>query len=339
MQADFETVVRKIVEESHLPREEILSLIEAKKKELAGLLSDVGAAHIIANELGIQTLPSLNKQSSKVEDLKPGMGSVDLLARVSRIFPKREFDKAGRIGQVASVIILDETGTARLVLWGALANFTEAAKTGDIVKITNGYVKADREGRPEVHASNRTRISINPEGEGKDLPAVSAGSGSFSFAKDKLIGELTDAEASQVSLRAVVMKIFDTRSPFYETCPTCSKSVNTCAEHDHSSTKRALILNLLIDDGTGVLRATLFKQAAESLLGMKTEEAEKLADLAGNPLVLYAAANKIVGSEKVFTGRVRHNAVFDRREMVANSVAPVNVQAEVEKLTKELDAK
>jgi hypothetical protein len=53
MQADFDSVVRKLVEEAHLPREEIISLVEAKKKELAGLVSDLGAIHIIANELGI----------------------------------------------------------------------------------------------------------------------------------------------------------------------------------------------------------------------------------------------------------------------------------------------
>ncbi|MFH0961383.1 MAG: hypothetical protein V1820_01730 [archaeon] len=339
MQADFESVVRKLVEDSQLPREEILSLIEGKKKELPGLISDLGAAHIIANELGIQTLPSL-KTIQKIEDLKPGTPSVELIARVLRVYEKREFDKGGRKGQVASLLILDETGTTRLVLWGVLANLAETVTQGDILKVSNAYVKQDLQGRSELHASNRTRVALNPEGEGKDLPSASSGlasAGTFS-AKEKYISELSENETAQVTFRATVMKVFDTRSPFYETCPTCSKSINTCAEHDHATTKRALILNILVDDGTGVIRATLFKQAAEALLGMKTEEAEKLADLAGNPLVIYAATNKLIGTERVFTGRARYNSVFERMELVANSVLNVDVAREVEKLTKELEA-
>lgn len=338
MQADFESVIKKLVEESQLPKEEIMSLIDAKKTELSGLVSDLGAAHIIANELGIQTLPSL-KTANKIEDLKPGTPSVDLLARITRVFEKREFDKAGKKGQLASIIVLDETGTTRLVLWGVLANLVDAVKVGDVVKISNAYVKQDLQGRPEIHASNRTRIAINPEGEGKDLPQASTVAGFSSFAKDKQISELSESENTQAAIRAVVMKVFDSRSPFYETCVTCGKSINTCAEHDHSSTKRALILNVLLDDGTGVIRATLFKQAAESLLGMKTEEAEKLADLAGNPLVIYAATAKLIGQERIFTGRARYNSVFERMEIVANSVAPVDVSKEIEKLTKELEQK
>jgi replication factor A1 len=340
MQADFDSVVRKLVEEAHLSREEILGLVEEKKKELAGLVSDIGAAHIIANELGIQTLPSL-KTVSKIDDLKPGMSAVDLVARVQRVFEKKEFERkgqAGQMGQVASIILLDETGTTRLVLWGALANLSEAAKQGDILKISNAYSKTDQQGRVELHASNRTRISLNPDGVGLELPQALA-AGSFGGpAKEKEISELLETEPAAVSIRAIVMKVFDQRSPFFETCSTCGRSVNLCAEHDHATTKKALILSLLLDDGTGVLRTTLFKQAAESLLKMSTEEAEKLADLAGNPLVLYTAANKVVGTELLFSGRVKKNAVFDRMEMIANSVSPVNVAAEIAKLEKELEA-
>jgi|GEM_PF-294165 len=337
MQADFDSVVRKLVEDSQLPREEIMNLIDGKKKELSGLVSDLGAAHIIANELGIQTLPSL-KAAGKIEDLKPG-SPVDLVARVLRVYEKREFDKSGRKGQVANLLILDETGTTRLVLWGVLANFVETAQVGDILKISNAYVKADREGRPEIHASNRTRLLLNPEGEGRTLPEVGAkGVGALpSFGKEREIGALSENETAPVIIRANVMKFFDTRSPFYETCKECGRSINTCAEHDHSETKRALILNILIDDGSGTIRATLFKQAAESLLGMKTEDAEKLSDLAGNPMVIYAATTKLIGQERVFSGRARYNSVFERMELVVNSVSEVNLAREIEKLTKELE--
>ncbi len=342
MQADFDSVVRKLVDDAHLPREEILKLIEAKKKELAGLVSDVGAAHIIANELGIQTLPSL-KTVSKIDDLRPGMSAVDIVVRILRVFEKKEFERkgqAGQTGQLASFIVLDETGTTRLVLWGALANLSDAAKPGDILKISNAYTKTDLQGRVEMHGSNRTRIALNPDGVGEDLPKVSAAgsySGGSGIAKEKEISELLENEPTQVSVRAIVMKIFDQRAPFFETCQTCGRSVNLCAEHDHSTTKKALILSLLLDDGTGVIRTTLFKNAAESLLKMSTEEAEKLAELAGNPLVLYTAANKVVGTELVFTGRVKKNAVFDRMEMIANSVSEVNVAEEIRKLEKELE--
>ena len=50
----YDTIIEKIMEHSKLTLEEVNSKIKAKTEQLAGLISKEGAAHIIANELGVK---------------------------------------------------------------------------------------------------------------------------------------------------------------------------------------------------------------------------------------------------------------------------------------------
>ncbi len=47
-------IIEKIKEQSGLPEEEIKNKIKEKQRELYGLVSPEGAAHILAKELGIE---------------------------------------------------------------------------------------------------------------------------------------------------------------------------------------------------------------------------------------------------------------------------------------------
>ena len=49
----YDEIVAKLNEKSNLTSEEIASKIKLKMEQLSGLISKEGAAHIIANELGI----------------------------------------------------------------------------------------------------------------------------------------------------------------------------------------------------------------------------------------------------------------------------------------------
>lgn len=73
----------------------------------------------------------------KINELTPGMGSVNLDAEVVGIEPPREINKMGRNLRVANATIQDDSGTITLVLWN---DQIDLVKEGSKVKITNGYV-------------------------------------------------------------------------------------------------------------------------------------------------------------------------------------------------------
>ena len=50
----YEEIVLKINESTKMPASEIEERVEKKLKQLSGLISKEGAAHIIANELGVK---------------------------------------------------------------------------------------------------------------------------------------------------------------------------------------------------------------------------------------------------------------------------------------------
>jgi hypothetical protein len=49
-----EQIIEKISQKTQLSKEDIVSKIKAKMDQLSGLISKDGAAHIIANELGVK---------------------------------------------------------------------------------------------------------------------------------------------------------------------------------------------------------------------------------------------------------------------------------------------
>ena len=53
----------------------------------------------------------------QIKDLKPKMGSVDIIADVIDVGETREFQKFGKAGKVATAIAKDETGDIKLTLW------------------------------------------------------------------------------------------------------------------------------------------------------------------------------------------------------------------------------
>lgn len=327
---DFEALVSKIAEATGIPKEEILRKIREKQEELSGLVSAVGAAHIIANELKVPTLPPI-RTLVRAEDLKEGMNSVEMSLRLGRIFPVREFERPGGIkGKVLNAVAGDETGTVRVVLWGRNAELADKMAEGQVIRVVQGYVKMDRMGRPELHAGNRTRIILNADDErSRSLPEVKArlvekSNMALSIAELKGAGETA-------RIRAAVMKVFQ-RQPFFEVCPTCGKSLSSgeCPEHKAVQPAKALIVSVMLDDGTGNIRATFFRKGAEQILGMSTQDAEKIATLAGNPLVALTSTEKIIGREKVFNGRARRNEMFGGRlEMIVDSVEEVDLPAEI----------
>src|SRR3989338_8932513 len=108
-----------------IPYEEIVlkinERIEKKMKQLSGLISKEGAAHIVANELGAKIFEQLSGRL-QIKNILTGMRDVETVGKVLQVGDTREFMRGDALSKVASILIGDETGTIRAVLWGSQAD-------------------------------------------------------------------------------------------------------------------------------------------------------------------------------------------------------------------------
>ena len=132
----FEQIVERIKKEADISESEINGKIDQKMKQLSGLISKEGAAHIVANELGIKLFDSFTGKL-QIKNILAGLRNVETVGKVLQTYELREFTTNERKGKVASLVIGDETGTIRVVMWGDQAdnikniNYPNAYKIGN----------------------------------------------------------------------------------------------------------------------------------------------------------------------------------------------------------------
>lgn len=147
-----------------LSEDQVLALIEEKKKEGRGLLSDEGAARLVAEELLIQTHGTeLGRMQFK--NLVSGLNDVSVWGRVLLAWPPQEFQRRdGTPGRVMRLILVDRSGRARCAIWDRHADTLSRAGNlqGRIVRIGHAYTRQGLAGDAEVHAGDRSSIEIDP---------------------------------------------------------------------------------------------------------------------------------------------------------------------------------
>ena len=73
-----------------------------------------------------------------ISDLKPGMSSVEIKAKVAKLGEPREVQTKYGPNSVADATLKDDTGTITLTLWGAQIS---TVKENDNIEITGAFVK------------------------------------------------------------------------------------------------------------------------------------------------------------------------------------------------------
>ncbi|MFX1600581.1 MAG: DUF2240 family protein [Promethearchaeota archaeon] len=165
-----EIYVNKIIEDTGLTRKEIQNLVEDKKNELKGLISEEGALFIIAKELGVD-IKGENKELLKeieifISDITQNMKNITLYGRIKEIYKINSFEKSdGNKGYVCSFLLNDNTGDARIVLWDNQVNiFTEPNfEKNELIKIINGSAKKGKYGGMEIHVGSYGKVILSPE--------------------------------------------------------------------------------------------------------------------------------------------------------------------------------
>lgn len=291
---EIDDIVKKVEEAEGMPRDEFLRKVEEKKAELEGLVSDVGAAHIVANEMGVATLPK--PKEPLISELKPGTLS-SMTVNVKAAYPGKEFTtKDGRKGTVANVIVQDDTGESRLVLWGSHTKLTEEIGLGGKLKIINAFVKEGMKGL-EVHAGNKTRITVIEKGTPYQGPAQAQSN------FQETVGLAEMEEGRFVRARATVRRILAERSFWRCKVRECGNRGEDCPTHGKG--EEVPVVTAILDDGLREVRAVFFADRASLA---------------------------VPGNEMYFIGKAKKNDYRGDLEISVFRSEPVYVRQEIENL-------
>ena len=320
----YEEIILKINEKTKMSVNEIEDRTEAKLKQLSGLISKEGAAHIIANELGVKVFEPLSGRL-QIKNILTGMRDVETVGKVLQVYEMKEFSSETRSGKVASLLIGDETDTIRVVLWGSQADNVKNIGEGFVVKVLGGYVR-ENNGRKEIHLNDRSQLIINPKDEIiKDVVEIKS--------NRKEIKDLTEND-NEVELLGTIVQVFDLK--FYEICPKCSKRAKPsvdlfeCAEHGNVIPAYAYVINAVLDDGTETIRCVFFRNQVDRLINLNNEQ---ILNFKNNPADFETVKNELIGTIVKLNGRINKNSLFNRLEFIVQQVDPnPNPEEELKRL-------
>ncbi len=318
-------IKEKVIANGKISAEDFEAMLKAKINELSGLISEEGAAYIIANELGVELV--VQEAKLKIKEIYSGMRNISTLGKVVRKFEIREFKKGESTGKVCSLVIGDETGTIRAVFWNDQVELLTNVDENDLVLIKDAYVRENNGGK-EIHLGDKSELVINPEGEKIENVRQSPDY------KRKKIESLKENEEGTEILGTVV-QVFDPR--FFYVCPQCNRKVNefegkfNCDAHGEVQPNLSYVLNLVVDDGTGNIRGVFWKNQVNHLLDKTEEEVANFKDDLTN---FENVKTDLLGEQFRIMGRVRKNEMFDRLEFNVQIVEKAKPEEEIAKMEK-----
>jgi hypothetical protein len=281
-----------------------LRRIAAKKARFSDLISDEGAAQIVAAELGV----SFEKQKLKINDLMIGMKKISVTGKITEEPIIRAFKRQQQDAEVASFSIGDETSNIRVVLWDT--NHISLIKEGKIrvgstIEVKNADVRGTTE--REIHLNSFSELMKSET----EIPVVITKKDSPLMKK---IAEIKTGE--KVNIRASILQMFNLS--FFYVCPECNMKATfegekaTCPKHGSIMPRKRAILNMVIDDGSENIRATAFNELILKIFNLENES--QLDD----PNLIIEKKEELLGEEFSFLGRTRKNVLFNRDEFVIN---------------------
>ncbi|MBI2632532.1 hypothetical protein HYW75_06000 [Candidatus Pacearchaeota archaeon] len=299
---NYAKLLERISQASRLQKEELERKVEAKRAKLSGLVSKEGAIQIVAAELGI----NFDRERMKISELVQGMKRVNVAGKILNIFPIRQYNKNGREGKVANMVIADESSNIKIVLWDishiALIE-NGKIKTGDVIEIGNAMIR-----NGELHLSSFSDIKQSNERIDNVVTK-----------RVYHIKRISDAKTGQdLKTRAVIVQAFDPR--YFEVCSECGKKVidSECKIHGKVEPKRRALINVVLDDGTDNIRALLSNELAIKL-GLGEEDIFSLEKF-------YEKKSSVIGEEKFFAGSIRSNALYNTTEFNIESIEDFSIE-------------
>lgn len=227
-------------------RESVLERLEAERSRAGGLISDDALLRMIAAGFGCEILGGETAvHVLLVRDLILGLNNISVVGRVVAVFSPRAFN-GNRKGRFASLLIADESGVLRVVLWNDKAGLAESGgvKVGEIVRFRHGYTREDFGGKVEVHIGEKCIVEVNPvDVNSKDYPSI----GKFTTKIDELSSV---RKSNKVNLTGTV------------------KRLGSVSEFERSDSSVGKVMRFVLSDGSGEVAVVVWNEKVDEIEGL-----------------------------------------------------------------------
>src|SRR5713226_1826173 len=156
-----------------MPRDELLSMVERKKQESHGLLSEEGAVRLLAQQLAGLSGQSVNISDLRISSVQAGLSDATISGEILSISQLREFQRSdGSVGKLVRVKLNDSSGQITCVLWDSTAEIVEKEQlaTGSRLRFVHGYTRLGLAGEVEFHLGSRSNIEVLSRTRATGLP-------------------------------------------------------------------------------------------------------------------------------------------------------------------------
>jgi replication factor A1 len=309
-----ERIVNYIHEKLKIPKEKIYEEIKEKIEEFSGIITEEGAATLVAREYGIDIREIA--EFLKIDELIGGMRNVNLKVKIFKIFPLKEFEKRDGKGFLRVILIGDKTGVARLTLWNEQVNIIDELnlREGQAIKIYNARTKENIFGDVDILLSPTSSIEIIKDDE--ELPSLDELASLLRKSYEKV--EIRKISAGNYEINGIISNVYKIRT--FDICPICKFKVRSvdgrtiCEVHQEVQPQKALVFSFELDDFTGSIRVVVFRDLAEKFI--KLDEIILLTEEERKKIL----KERIMGKIVTVRGRVKFNKILSRYEMIANEI-------------------
>ncbi|MGD0978171.1 MAG: OB-fold nucleic acid binding domain-containing protein [Candidatus Bathyarchaeia archaeon] len=243
----FDEIVERILSSCPgVSRESVLEKLEAERSRAGGLISDEALLRMIAAGFGCEILGGeATVHVLLMRDLIPGLNGISVVGRVVAVFSPRAFN-GNRKGRFASLLIADESGVLRVVLWNDKAGLAESGgvKVGEIVRFRHGYTREDFGGKVEVHIGEKCIVEVNPaDVKSKDYPSI----GKFTTKIDELSNV---QKGHKVNLAGTV------------------KRLGSVSEFERSDSSVGKVMRFILSDGSREVAVVVWNEKVDEIEGL-----------------------------------------------------------------------
>ncbi|HEX7467218.1 MAG TPA: OB-fold nucleic acid binding domain-containing protein [Methanobacterium sp.] len=231
--------------------EDFMKKMEERKHDYedVSFMSELDIARTIVGEFINEENKPLSEanEAHKITELETGRDNISVTGRVMHISNVKKFtSKKGREGKLANMIIADDTGEIRVVLWTENIKFLKKILEGDVIKINNAEVKQGfRE--DELHMKLDSTIQKLEEEDFQAFPKY-----------DDKITNIVDVKGDmQVNVVARIVRIPKTRT-------------------FNKNGKEGKVLSMEIQDKTGKIQYTLWNRDTDIIDDLDLKEGDSI---------------------------------------------------------------
>ncbi|MHA1293914.1 MAG: DUF2240 family protein [Promethearchaeota archaeon] len=275
----------------------------------------------------------------KIKLLQSKKGIVSFSGIITSVDNLREVTlKSGRKTTLLSFVISDNSDGIRATLWGEQAEkFSEILKVGKGVLLKKVLIKySNFSGRNEISFINESSIEIiKKEIENLKKLKVIKNRKNSDFTKNYTKIESINS-STVVEIKGFIVKELNNIT-IYEACSKCFKKIDNCICTEKGDIENRMIINIIIDDESGTIRATFIGDIAEKLIGEKTQIIYKLKNTPDFNKFLEKKSKELLGKDLILKGKIKFSDFSNSYELIVYDFQEVKINEELEILMKEIE--